>query len=56
MASNQRKRGKSPERGISVKIAPVVYSLLREMAEKHMRSISAELQMIVLKARGKAKK
>lgn len=51
--SNQSRRGAKPERGISVKITPLVYSLLRELAEKNMRSISGQLGMLVLEARGK---
>jgi len=54
MKSNQSKRGIKPERGVSVKVSVSAYSLLREMAKKELRSISQQIEYLVLEARGKA--
>lgn len=48
--SNQSKRGKDYERGVSVKVSMEAYALLRALAEKNMRSISKQLQMLVQEA------
>lgn len=48
--SNQAKRGKDYERGVSVKVSMEAYALLRALAEKNMRSISKQLQVLVQEA------